>query len=79
MITINCDHCINCFYFKIESEAAEGLEQSNKTLERVLDLNERMGDVKVKFTENQINVAKATTEAEEADRLANEAVKVTIK
>ena len=61
---------------QIESEAAAGQETSNRTLVRVLDLKDRLGDVKVKYTENQINVDKATTEAEEAERLANEAEKV---
>ena len=41
-------------------------------------LNDKYGDVNVKFTENQKNVDRATAEAEEAEKLANEAEKVTI-
>jgi len=57
----------------IERITTETNEISSNTLVRVIDLRDRVKAVKLKFTENEINVQRASQEAREAEELANKA------
>lgn len=58
---------------EIEFHMSEVDIRSNSTLIRVFDLRERIANVKRKFTENEINVERASEAARNAEVLANEA------
>ena len=61
---------------QIESETAAGHQQSNTTLYKVYELQDRLADLKVKYKENELNVDKAEQEAMDAEDLAEKAEKV---
>lgn len=65
--------------FQIERIVTETSEQSNRTLIRVYDYRERVRALKLKFTENEINVKRASEEAKRAEDLANQAERVSLQ
>lgn len=64
---------------QVESENAVASVKSNSTLRIVLDLHKRLEALKIKFAENELNVRRASDEANKADELAVKAQKVVIK
>ena len=61
---------------QVESETTEGAEKSNQSLAKVNDLRDRLDDLKQKYTENEINVRRATEEASTAEEHAEKAEEV---
>jgi chromosome segregation ATPase len=55
---------------QIEAETATGTAKSEESLRKIEDLSDRMDALQKKFTENEINVDKATREAIQAEELA---------
>ena len=52
-------------------ETTDGVQKSRETLDRVNDLKDRLSVLKTSFTENELNVQRAATEADRAEELAN--------
>ena len=57
-------------------ETTDGVKKSGETLVRVNDLKDRLNVLKTSFTENEINVQRAATEADRAEELANQVEQV---
>lgn len=62
--------------FQIASETAAAQEISNKSVDDIQGLQDRLDKLKKKFTENEINAKKSAIEANIAGRLADQAEKV---
>lgn len=64
----------NIFQITDETEKAQAL--SNRTLDDVANLNNRLNDLKKKFIQNKKDAGKAGTESDAAERLSKQAGRV---
>jgi len=64
------------FCVQIETTTTTAREQTTISLTRVHDLRDRIAQLKVKFTENEIKVRQAAEAVSDADRLASSAERV---
>ena len=60
-------------------ETTDGVQKSRETLDRVNDLKDRLSILKTSFTENELNVQRAATEADRAEELANRVEQVRMR
>jgi predicted nucleic acid-binding Zn-ribbon protein len=61
---------------QIETDASSTQEKSGESSTRIRDLRERISQLKIKFTENEVKVQQATDAANTASDLAMEAEEV---
>lgn len=57
----------------MESETEAAVGKANSSLNRVKDLTDKLNDVKRKYTENELKVQLAQSEADTASSLAEQA------